>query len=242
MPGPSSGGPHVGLSAATGTLRLVPEDAPLARGDSMVPRDEPFGTPARQSTLQEGRSTAVELGSDDSTDVRCTTHFIPAIVPCLCSMPNCSALHIPNRRVHKYESLKPGSDSLFFNVSFSTCLDGMEGLFALQSDKSMEEIIPPSRLTILEASAQESRARRGGGGDMGHLLPMSASSRNVQGSQLMRSAAEGDSALLLGGDLIVTIYQARHCPTQAVSLNFTGKPGCFCCGKSAATAGRVFLS
>ena len=31
----------------------------------------------------------------------------------------------------------------------------------------------------------------------------------VQGTQLMRSAAEGDSALLLGGDLIVTVHCAR---------------------------------
>ena len=75
----------------------------------------------------------------------------------------------------------------------------------------MREEIPTSRMAILEASAQESRARRGGGGDLGHLLPMSATSRNVQGSQLMRSAAEGDSALLLGGDLIVTVFQARVC-------------------------------
>lgn len=82
---------------------------------------------------------------------------------------------------------------------------------ALQSGKSVVEEIPTSRMAILEASAQESRARRGGGGDLGHLLPMSATSRNVQGSQLMRSAAEGDSALLLGGDLIVTVFQARVC-------------------------------
>ncbi len=32
----------------------------------------------------------------------------------------------------------------------------------------------------------------------------------VQGTQLMRSAAEGDSALLLGGDLIVTVHQAEQ--------------------------------
>ncbi len=32
----------------------------------------------------------------------------------------------------------------------------------------------------------------------------------VQGTQLMRSAAEGDSALLLGGDLIVTVHQAEE--------------------------------
>ncbi|BDA48868.1 probable vacuolar protein sorting-associated protein 13A at C-terminar half [Coccomyxa sp. Obi] len=81
-----------------------------------------------------------------------------------------------------------------------------------ESGKSVtEEIPPPSRMAILEASALESRARRGGGGgDLGHLLPMSASSRNVQGSQLMRSAAEGDSALLLGGDLIVTVFMAEQ--------------------------------
>lgn len=81
---------------------------------------------------------------------------------------------------------------------------------AVQSGRSEEEIaVPPSRMAILEASALESRTRRGGGGDLGHLLPMSATSRNVQGSQLMRSAAEGDSALLLGGDLIVTVFQVR---------------------------------
>lgn len=32
----------------------------------------------------------------------------------------------------------------------------------------------------------------------------------AQGTQLMRSAAEGDSALLLGGDLIVTVHQAEQ--------------------------------
>ena len=71
-------------------------------------------------------------------------------------------------------------------------------------------------MAILEASAQESRARRGGGGDLGHLLPMSATSRNVQGSQLMRSAAEGDSALLLGGDLIVTVFEVPSIRTRSV--------------------------
>lgn len=32
----------------------------------------------------------------------------------------------------------------------------------------------------------------------------------VQGTQLMRSAAQGDSALLLGGDLIVIVHQAEQ--------------------------------
>ena len=32
----------------------------------------------------------------------------------------------------------------------------------------------------------------------------------MQGTQLMRSAAEGDSALLLGGDLIITVHRAEQ--------------------------------
>lgn len=46
-----------------------------------------------------------------------------------------------------------------------------------------------TRVDILEASAMESRQKRYG--DMGHLLPMSSTSRTIQGTQLMRSAAEG---------------------------------------------------
>ncbi len=104
-----------------------------------------------------------------------------------------------------------------------------------QSGKSVtEEILPPSRMAILEASAQESRARRGGGADLGHLLPMSATSRNVQGSQLMRSAAEGDSALLLGGDLIVTVFEV---PVMSHSIS-GGKQGVGPChGLSSEPAG-----
>ena len=78
----------------------------------------------------------------------------------------------------------------------------------------------PTRTALLDASAQESRARRFGrsgaiDGDVGHLLPASMASRQVQGTQLMRSAAEGDSTLLLGGDLIVTVYSARGLSGQA---------------------------
>ena len=32
----------------------------------------------------------------------------------------------------------------------------------------------------------------------------------MQGTQLLQSAAEGDSALLLGGDLIVTVHRAEQ--------------------------------
>ena len=32
----------------------------------------------------------------------------------------------------------------------------------------------------------------------------------MQGTQLLQSAAEGDSALLLGGDLIVTVHKAEQ--------------------------------
>ena len=45
--------------------------------------------------------------------------------------------------------------------------------------------------------------------DAGHLVSRGMSKRGVQGTQLMRSAAESDSALLLGGDLGVVVVQAR---------------------------------
>ena len=45
--------------------------------------------------------------------------------------------------------------------------------------------------------------------DAGHLVSHGMSKRGVQGTQLMRSAAESDSALLLGGDLGVVVVQAR---------------------------------
>ena len=45
--------------------------------------------------------------------------------------------------------------------------------------------------------------------DAGHLVSRGMSKRGVQGTQLMRTAAESDSALLLGGDLGVVVVQAR---------------------------------
>ena len=48
--------------------------------------------------------------------------------------------------------------------------------------------------------------------DAGHLVSHGMSKRGVQGTQLMRSAAESDSALLLGGDLGVVVVQARSRP------------------------------
>jgi hypothetical protein len=51
--------------------------------------------------------------------------------------------------------------------------------------------------------------------DAGHLVSRGMSKRGVQGTQLMRSAAESDSALLLGGDLGVVVVQARLQPKKA---------------------------
>jgi len=47
--------------------------------------------------------------------------------------------------------------------------------------------------------------------DLGHHLSnlhVPASSQTVQGSELMRSNTAAESALLLGGDLLVTVWQA----------------------------------
>ena len=50
--------------------------------------------------------------------------------------------------------------------------------------------------------------------DAGHLVSRGMSKRGVQGTQLMRSAAESDSALLLGGDLGVMVVQAGTQPAR----------------------------
>jgi hypothetical protein len=49
--------------------------------------------------------------------------------------------------------------------------------------------------------------------DLGHHLSnlhVPASSQTVQGSELMRSNTAAESALLLGGDLLVTIWQVSR--------------------------------
>jgi len=48
--------------------------------------------------------------------------------------------------------------------------------------------------------------------DLGHHLSnlhVPASSQTVQGSELMKSNAAAEAALLLGGDLLVTVWQVR---------------------------------
>ena len=56
--------------------------------------------------------------------------------------------------------------------------------------------------------------------DAGHLVSRGMSKRGVQGTQLMRTAAESDSALLLGGDLGVVVVQARSCSPDNHSSQF----------------------
>jgi hypothetical protein len=75
------------------------------------------------------------------------------------------------------------------------------------------------KFSILEASAMESRSKRYG--DVGHLLPINTTSKFVQGTQLMRSAAEGGGFIL--SPVLPVPYRfntpVRSCAAQAV-LNY----------------------
>ena len=47
--------------------------------------------------------------------------------------------------------------------------------------------------------------------DAGHLAPMGllSGAQRAQGSALLCEAAQGDAALLLGGDLTITVFRVR---------------------------------
>ena len=180
---------------------------------------------ADESTPREfpgaaGPSTEAQTGSASTSEVNC--------------MFLCRALSIRADSSTVLCKTKALPACLFLQPYLFTCTCCFSGCYqgslasaiqplpraAAQADSVVQLGAAPVRAALLEVSPQETRARRFGrsgavDGDVGHLLPASMASRQVQGTQLMRSAAEGDSALLLGGDLIVTVYSARGLSGQA---------------------------
>lgn len=54
--------------------------------------------------------------------------------------------------------------------------------------------------------------------EMNAFNPAALSPFEVQGSPLMRQAVDGDSALLLGGDLMVSVREVPHkCPSNCLA-------------------------
>ena len=67
---------------------------------------------------------------------------------------------------------------------------------------------PPSR----QASGRDAQDRAA----LAHVTSLAA--RDVQGSNLMRQAIDSDSALLLGGDLLVSVREVLALPLTAACI------------------------
>ena len=99
------------------------------------------------------------------------------------------------------------SDKVRFHLCSSQCFPHLHFCAdtAMQQDE-LEHQEEDTEQAMDGRERQMVRARKEGG----TLVPLAASSQAVQGSELMQSATSADSALLLGGDLLVSVWQARR--------------------------------